>query len=159
MLLRRWRYAAKPVMSGSRMPKITRLILLLLYAEVEKLARENRFDYLLIESSGISDRTAEAAAAGGTDLFVCGRSQWHRPVPLCPARYAGDGGGCLQLPPRFRLTRQCLSTGTEPERRNAGPLDPSDTRSIVNLLTDQIEFANVIILNKTDLLNPVRWAS
>lgn len=43
--------------------------------------------------------------------------------------------------------------------RNAGPLDPSDTRSIVNLLTDQIEFANVIILNKTDLLNPVRWAS
>lgn len=32
--------------------------------------------------------------------------------------------------------------------------DPSDTRTIVNLLTEQIEFANVIILNKTDLLLP-----
>ena len=28
-----------------------------------------------------------------------------------------------------------------------------DDRTIVNLLTDQIEFANVIIINKTDLIN------
>jgi G3E family GTPase len=32
--------------------------------------------------------------------------------------------------------------------------DPNDQRSIVNLLTDQIEFADIIILNKTDLVTP-----
>ena len=38
--------------------------------EVERLAREQRFDYLLIESTGISE-----AHSRGPNLFVCGRGQ------------------------------------------------------------------------------------
>lgn len=36
--------------------------------------------------------------------------------------------------------------------RNLG-VDETDTRTLVNLLTEQIEFANVIVVNKTDLLS------
>lgn len=32
--------------------------------------------------------------------------------------------------------------------------EEEDQRSIVNLLTDQIEFANIILLNKTDMVSP-----
>jgi G3E family GTPase len=37
--------------------------------------------------------------------------------------------------------------------------DSSDTRPIVNLLTEQVEFANVIVLNKTDQVNERELAS
>ena len=41
-----------------------------LMEEVERLAREERFDYLLIESTGITH-------SRGPNLFVCGRGQRH----------------------------------------------------------------------------------
>jgi G3E family GTPase len=111
-----------------------------LMIEVEKLAREGRFDYLLIESTGISEPLPVAQTfsyadeASGIDLSRFARLDTLVTVVDCH-NFAKDFG----------------SVDTVRSRElNAG--DSDDTRTIVNLLTDQIEFANVIVLNKTDLL-------
>ncbi len=111
-----------------------------LIVEVEKLAKENRFDYLIIESSGISE-----------------------PIPVAQTfNYADDALG-IDLSKYSRLDTMvtvvdCFNFkkdfGTNEMLQNRGWADDEhDKRTIVNLLTDQIEFANVLILNKTDLIS------
>ncbi|ERM82136.1 4-hydroxytetrahydrobiopterin dehydratase [Rhodonellum psychrophilum GCM71 = DSM 17998] len=110
-----------------------------LMIEVERLAKENRFDYLLIESSGISEPLPVAQTfsfvdeENGIDLSRFSRLDTMVTVV--------DG---------FNFGKQFGSSETvHSQLLNE---DPEDQRSIVNLLTDQIEFANVILLNKTDLI-------
>jgi G3E family GTPase len=112
-----------------------------LLREVEKLANENRFDYLLIESTGISE-----------------------PLPIAQTFSYQDENNGIDLSRISRLDTlvtviDCLnfvqdysSIETLKDRQMTDMQD--DYRTIVNLLTDQIEFANVIILNKTDLVSP-----
>ncbi|CCH02702.1 putative metal chaperone yciC [Fibrella aestuarina BUZ 2] len=120
-----------------------------LMLEVEKLARENRFDYLLIESSGIS----EPLPVAQTFTFQSNESAGdENRIDL--SRFARLDT-LVTVVDAYNFPRDFGSIDTVHQRhlnRTAGPLDPADTRTIVNLLTDQIEFANVIILNKTDLL-------
>lgn len=110
-----------------------------LLIEVEKLAREKRFDYLLIESSGISEPLPVAQTftyqdeEKGTDLSKLSRLDTLVTVVDC-----------------FNFLRDFSSIETLQDRQ-ATDME-GDDRTIVNLLTDQIEFANVIILNKTDLV-------
>jgi G3E family GTPase len=111
-----------------------------LMLEIEKLALENRFDYLLIESSGISEPLPVAQTFSfvddekGIDL-----SRFSRLDTLVTAVDA------LNFPKDFGSAETVHSKGMNE--------DEEDQRSIVNLLTDQIEFANVILLNKTDLVS------
>lgn len=111
-----------------------------LLIEVEKLARENRFDYLLIESTGISEPLPVAQTftyrdeAKGIDLSEISRLDTLVTVVDC-----------------FNFIRDFSSLDTL-QQRKASDLE-GDTRTLVNLLTDQIEFANVILLNKTDLVS------
>lgn len=111
-----------------------------LMIEVEKLAKENRFDYLLIESTGISEPVPVAQTfnfvdeENGIDL-----SKWSFidcMVTVVDAFNFGKDFGSAETIWTKKLND-----------------DPTDTRTIVNLLTDQIEFADVIILNKTDLVS------
>lgn len=110
-----------------------------LMIEVEKLAMQNKFDYLLIESTGISE-----------------------PIPVAQTFTFESEDGKIDLS-RFSYIDTMVtvvdaynflkdfSSSDYLTTRSLTDME-GDNRTIVNLLTDQIEFANVIIINKMDLV-------
>ena len=111
-----------------------------LMIEVEKLAKEDRFDYLLIESTGIS----EPIPVAQTFSFV----NEDENIDLSRFSYIDT---MVTVVDGFNFFKDFGSTKTLEEIK-ATTIE-NDNRTIVNLLVDQIEFANVIILNKIDLIN------
>jgi G3E family GTPase len=110
-----------------------------LMVEVERLAKENRFDYLLIESTGIS----EPVPVAQTFSFVDEQNG----IDLSRFSYIDT---MVTVVDAFNFFKDFGSPETLMDR-NLIDME-GDYRTIVNLLTDQIEFANVIMLNKTDLV-------
>ena len=111
-----------------------------LMVEVERLAQENRFDYLVIESTGISEPIPIAQTfsfedeENGIDLSQF--SFIDTMVTLVDAfNFFKDFGS-----PELLMDRDLTDI-------------EGDDRSIVNLIIDQIEFADVVILNKADLVD------
>ena len=105
-----------------------------LLAEVRRLAAERRFDYLLIESTGISE-----------------------PLPVAATfEFRDEGGDSLSDIARLdtmvtvvdavNLLRDYSSHDFLRDRGET--VGDEDDRTLVHLLTDQIEFADVVILNK-----------
>ncbi len=111
-----------------------------LMLEVERLAMENRFDYLLIESTGIS----EPVPVAQTFSFV----DQDENVDLSLFSFIDT---MVTVVDAFNFFNDFGSSETLNDRELTDI--EGDHRSIVNLLTDQIEFANVIILNKIDAVN------
>ena len=109
-----------------------------LLMQVRDLAVDGKFDYLLIESTGISEPLPVAATfdfrdEGGNSLSDV--SQLDTMVTVVDAA---------------NLIRNYSSTDF---LRNTGEsLGESDERTLVDLLVEQIEFANIILLNKVDLV-------
>ncbi|MDI3406147.1 GTP-binding protein [Streptomyces cavernicola] len=107
--------------------------------EVARLARERRFDHLLIESSGISEPMPVAAT------FAFERD---------------DGatlGGLAELDTMVTVVDAAgflpeLAGGDELVERELAPYE-DDERTVSDLLTDQVEFADVLVLNKLDLVD------
>ncbi|MFA9187427.1 GTP-binding protein [Flavobacterium sp. FBOR7N2.3] len=112
-----------------------------LMVEVEKLAKENRFDYLLIESTGIS----EPISVAQTFTFV----NEDENIDLSRFSYIDT---MVTVVDAFNFFKDFGSAKTL-EDIKATNIE-NDNRTIVNLLVDQVEFANVIVLNKTDLVTP-----
>ena len=110
-----------------------------LMIEVERLANENRFDYLLIESTGIS----EPIPVAQTFSFISEENG----IDLSRFSYVDT---MVTVVDAFNFFKDFGSPETLSDR-NLTNIE-GDHRTIVNLLTDQIEFANVIILNKSDLV-------
>ncbi|WP_128434853.1 GTP-binding protein [Streptomyces cyaneus] len=110
-----------------------------LLQEVDRLAREGRFDHLLIESSGISEPMPVAA----TFAF---------------ARDDGATLGDLALLDTMVTVVDAanflseLDSGDELAERGLDQYE-EDERTVSDLLVDQVEFADVIVLNKLDLVD------
>ncbi|NMO95021.1 GTP-binding protein [Paenibacillus lemnae] len=110
-----------------------------LMQEIEKLVNEGRFDYILIESTGISE-----------------------PIPVAQTFTYADEETGIDLTHLARL--DCLVTVVDANRfwhdfasgqslldRNQSARE-DDTRDVVDLLIDQIETCDVLLLNKCDLV-------
>jgi len=108
-----------------------------LLAEVSRLAQEERFDYLLIESTGISE-----------------------PIPVAQTfTFEDEDGVSLSHVSRLDTMVTVVDTASFLQDYNAAEalkdrgesLGDEDCRTVTDLLIDQIEFADVIVLNKLDL--------
>ncbi|PGH44400.1 cobalamin biosynthesis protein P47K [Micromonospora sp. WMMA1996] len=108
--------------------------------EVARLARLGRFDYLLIESSGISEPMPVAAtfAFGVEDGQVLDDL-----ARLDTTVTVVDAAGLLAR----------IEAGETLEARGLAAYE-GDDRGIADLLVDQIEFADVLVVNKIDLIAP-----
>jgi G3E family GTPase len=110
-----------------------------LMLEVSRLAREGRFDALLIESTGVSEPMPVAETFTFKDGE--GRSLSDLAVIDCMVTVVDA--------PNF--LRDFSSVDLLKERGEAA--GPEDERTLVDLLTDQIEFANLIVINKIDCVS------
>ncbi|MEL6966338.1 MAG: GTP-binding protein [Pseudomonadota bacterium] len=110
--------------------------------EVRRLASEDRFDYLLIESTGISEPLPVAATFDFRDengVSLADVSRLDTMVTVVDA---------------VNLLQDYSSHDFLKDRGES--LGDEDERTLVHLLTDQIEFADVVILNKVDDAGPQR---
>ncbi len=116
-----------------------------LLREVRHLALEGRFDYLLIEATGISEPLPIAA----TFEFCDGAESSLSDVARLDAM--------VTVVDAVNLTQDYLSRDLLRDRGEVRGTD--DQRTLVELLVDQIEFADIVILNKTRTAGPERTAA
>ena len=105
-----------------------------LLVEVNRLAEEKRFDYLLIESTGISEPLPVAATFEFRDEEGLSLSDVARLDTM------------VTVVDAVNLLNDFSSHDFLSQRGES--LGEEDDRTLVNLLTEQIEFADVVILNK-----------
>lgn len=110
-----------------------------LLEEVSKLAKEGRFDYLLIESTGIS----EPLPVAETFTFRDGAGQSLADIARLDTMVTVVDG--LNFLRDFQAAEQLASRGET--------LGEDDERSITDLLIEQVEFADVILISKIDLIS------
>lgn len=113
-----------------------------LLQEVRRLATIGRFDYLLIESTGISEPLPVAATFDFRDEAGQSLSDVARLDTM------------VTVVDAVNLLRDYASHDFLRDRGET--LGAEDDRTLVNLLVEQIEFADVVILNKIDDAGPER---
>ena len=108
-----------------------------LLEEVNNLAKEGRFDYLVIESTGISEPLPVAETFTFADEDGVSLSDI---ADLDTMVTVVDAVNFLK---DYEEAKYLQDTGES--------LGEEDERSVADLLVDQVEFADVILISKTDL--------
>lgn len=111
-----------------------------LLEEVTKLAKEGRFDYLVIESTGISEPLPVAETftfADENGISLSDVAKLDTMVTVVDA---------VNFLKDYEEAKYLQETGES--------LGEDDERSVADLLVDQIEFADLILISKTDLVSP-----
>ena len=110
-----------------------------LLIEVTRLAKEKKFDYLLIESTGISEPLPVAETFTFEDengVSLSDVSKLDTMVTVVdPVNFTKD----------YYEAKDLQEVGES--------LGKEDQRSVADLLVDQVEFADIILISKTDLVN------
>ena len=109
--------------------------------QVRELAAERKFDYLLIESTGISEPLPVATTFDFRDENGNSLSD------------VSELDTMVTVVDAANLIRNYSSTDFLKDKGES--LGEDDERTLVDLLVEQIEFANVILLNKIDLISKV----
>ncbi|MDI5935274.1 zinc metallochaperone GTPase ZigA [Halomonas kalidii] len=115
-----------------------------LLVEVGRLAREGRFDQLVIESTGISEPLPVAETFTFEDEHGRSLSSVARLDTLVTVV---DGVNFLD---QYREAQSLAEAGES--------LGEEDERNVADLLVDQIEFCDVLLISKTDLIDAARLA-
>lgn len=110
-----------------------------LLIEVARLAREGRFDNLVIESTGISEPLPVAETFTFRDEEGVSLSDLARLDTM------------VTVVDSFNFLRDYGSS--EQLKARGLQATPEDERTLVDLLIDQVEFADVLVLNKLDLIS------
>ncbi|MGD6833497.1 GTP-binding protein [Sutcliffiella halmapala] len=111
-----------------------------LMKEVERLVDEGNIDYIVIESSGISEPIPVA------QTFTYIDEEFN--IDLTSKCYID---AMITVVDGFRFFEDYNSGESLLDRMEG--TDENDTREVSDLLIDQIEFADILLLNKTDLLD------
>lgn len=114
-----------------------------LLIEIHRLAQEDRFDYLLIESTGISEPMPVAETFTFRDEEGRSLSDIARLDTM------------VTVVDAFNFLRDYKSTDSLQERGES--MGNEDERNVVDLLIEQIEFCDVIVLNKADLVSQTEF--
>lgn len=111
-----------------------------LLIEVRRLAIEKKFDYLVIESTGISEPLPIAETFTFADEKEISLSDIARLDTMVTVVDAVNFMKDLEEAKMLQETGESLGE--------------DDERSVADLLIDQVEFSNVILINKIDLISP-----
>lgn len=109
-----------------------------LLEEVNKLAQDGRFDYLLIESTGISEPLPVA------ETFTFADEEGVSLSDLADLDTMVTVVDAVNFLKDYEAAQYLQETGES--------LGEEDQRSVADLLIDQVEFADIILISKTDLV-------